>query len=135
MSVIDLIIFSCSHTISHMRTNSSINESSTEEEYTELIQKEKKQGTSPFGSVFIVVNAALGAGLLSFPQAFVFAGGLIGGLTLEVCLATLMAINLVVVAYATEISKTKSYQEMIHCLFGSTAAIIVQVISIPLLEL
>ena len=115
-----------------MQTTNSINDSSSEADYTKLIQEEKKEGTSPIGSVFIIVNAALGAGLLSFPQAFVFAGGVIEALTLEICLATLMAINLVVVAYATEISKTKSYQEMIHCLFGSTAAIIVQVISITI---
>ena len=109
-----------------MHTNSSINESSSEEEFTKLTQKEK-EGTSPIGSVFIIVNAALGAGLLSFPQAFVFAGGVIEALILELCLATLMTITLVVVAYATDISKTKSYQEMVHCLFGSTASIIVQV--------
>lgn len=31
--------------------------------------------SSPWGAVFIVVNAALGAGLLTFPYAFFLAGG------------------------------------------------------------
>ena len=31
--------------------------------------------TSPWGAVFIIVNAALGAGLLTFPVAFYSAGG------------------------------------------------------------
>ena len=32
--------------------------------------------TSPWGAVFIIVNAALGAGLLTFPVAFYLAGGI-----------------------------------------------------------
>lgn len=36
-----------------------------------------------FGAVFIVVNAALGAGLLSFPLAFYQAGGYIEGIAIE----------------------------------------------------
>jgi hypothetical protein len=34
------------------------------------------QGTSTLGSVFLIVNAALGAGLLDFPHAFHQAGKL-----------------------------------------------------------
>ena len=40
-------------------------------------------GSSPYGAVFIVVNAALGAGLLTFPYAFYLAGGWYGGLILQ----------------------------------------------------
>ena len=32
--------------------------------------------TSSYGAVFIIVNAALGAGLLTFPLAFYLAGGI-----------------------------------------------------------
>lgn len=39
--------------------------------------------SSAFGAVFIVVNAALGAGLLSFPLAFYSAGGYIQGIAIE----------------------------------------------------
>lgn len=37
--------------------------------------------TSPFGAVFIIVNAALGAGLLTFPLAFYLAGGILPALS------------------------------------------------------
>lgn len=37
-------------------------------------------GTSAVAAVFIVVNAALGAGLLNFPAAFNMAGGVSAGL-------------------------------------------------------
>ena len=39
--------------------------------------------SSPFGAVFIVVNAALGAGLLTFPLAFYSAGGVLHGILIE----------------------------------------------------
>lgn len=39
--------------------------------------------TSALGAVFIVVNAALGAGLLNFPAAFSMAGGVAAGITLQ----------------------------------------------------
>lgn len=40
-------------------------------------------GVSSLGAVFIVVNAALGAGLLNFPAAFSMAGGVTAGLMLQ----------------------------------------------------
>ncbi|KAM4011702.1 sodium-coupled neutral amino acid transporter 7 [Anomaloglossus baeobatrachus] len=40
-------------------------------------------GTSAIGAVFIVVNAALGAGLLNFPAAFSAAGGVTAGIVLQ----------------------------------------------------
>lgn len=39
--------------------------------------------TSTLGAIFIVVNAALGAGLLNFPAAFSTAGGVAAGITLQ----------------------------------------------------
>ena len=40
--------------------------------------------SSAIGAVFIVVNAALGAGLLAFPQTFYNAGGVAYGVLIEV---------------------------------------------------
>lgn len=39
--------------------------------------------TSMLGAVFIVVNAALGAGLLNFPAAFQMAGGVAAGIAMQ----------------------------------------------------
>uniref|UniRef100_A0A672SUU7 Sodium-coupled neutral amino acid transporter 7 n=1 Tax=Sinocyclocheilus grahami TaxID=75366 RepID=A0A672SUU7_SINGR len=46
---------------------------------------DRRGGTSLLGAVFIVVNAALGAGLLNFPAAFNMAGGVTAGVTLQMC--------------------------------------------------
>ena len=48
---------------------------------TRVIQE--SHGSSPYGAVFIVVNAALGAGLLTFPYAFYLAGGWYWGVILQ----------------------------------------------------
>lgn len=46
-------------------------------------ERRKSTGVSSMGAVFIVVNAALGAGLLNFPAAFSMAGGVSAGLLLQ----------------------------------------------------
>lgn len=46
-------------------------------------EERRNRGVSSLGAVFIVVNAALGAGLLNFPAAFNMAGGVTAGLMLQ----------------------------------------------------
>nr|XP_014353655.1 PREDICTED: putative sodium-coupled neutral amino acid transporter 7 isoform X1 [Latimeria chalumnae] len=48
-----------------------------------VVGKNGRGGTSAFSSVFIVVNAALGAGLLNFPAAFNTAGGVAAGIAVQ----------------------------------------------------
>ena len=43
----------------------------------------KDNTTSPAGAVFVLINAALGGGLLAFPYAFWSAGGIVVGLLLQ----------------------------------------------------
>ena len=50
---------------------------------TEIEDAKKKNTTSPFGSIFVLINAALGAGLLAFPYAFWSSGGVAIALFLE----------------------------------------------------
>ncbi len=49
---------------------------------------DRRGGMSLLGAVFIVVNAALGAGLLNFPAAFNMAGGITAGVTLQMVRCT-----------------------------------------------
>lgn len=49
---------------------------------------DRRGGMSLLGAVFIVVNAALGAGLLNFPAAFNMAGGVTAGVTLQMVRCT-----------------------------------------------
>ena len=57
---------------------------SSEVYYSREEMRKLPPGTSSFfGAVFIVINAALGAGLLAFPFAFNSAGGVVEGITIE----------------------------------------------------
>lgn len=47
------------------------------------LEGRRSGGVSTLGAVFIVVNAALGAGLLNFPAAFNMAGGVTAGVMLQ----------------------------------------------------
>ncbi len=47
------------------------------------VSKQSSSNGTAFGAVFIVVNAALGAGLLSLPLAFYQAGGVTQGIAIE----------------------------------------------------
>ena len=51
----------------------------------EVVRREG--GTSTLGTVFLIVNAALGAGLLNFPKAFDQAGGVLVAVTVQVLVA------------------------------------------------
>ncbi|XP_016350664.1 sodium-coupled neutral amino acid transporter 7 isoform X2 [Sinocyclocheilus anshuiensis] len=62
----------------------------------------RRGGTSSFGAVFIVVNAALGAGLLHFPAAFNMAGGITAGVTLQMCMMVFSITGLVILAYCSQ---------------------------------
>jgi len=50
---------------------------------SEIEEAKKNTTTSPFGSIFVLINAALGGGLLAFPYAFWSSGGVAIALILE----------------------------------------------------
>ena len=53
------------------------------------VQEQEKESilpagkTSAFWAIFLVVNAALGAGLLAFPLSFSMTGGVVSGILIE----------------------------------------------------
>ena len=69
--------------------------------------------SSAFGAVFIIVNAALGAGLLAFPQAFYNAGGVTYGVLIEVVSCVHMSgvalASSVVIKIVCEVSSFQGY--------------------------
>lgn len=57
--------------------------SSQSEIYVASAPPESRATTGIFGATFIVINAAMGAGMLNFPDAFRNAGGIISGMFLQ----------------------------------------------------
>lgn len=101
-------------------TRSSSCSSNTTENYDEEINAKRyllgsyhdrriPQGkSSALGAIFVVTNAAMGAGMLSFPYAFYLAGGWYWGLTVEM------------VSYCVYQIKAGPYETTTMCLFRSS---------------
>ncbi|KAJ7986175.1 hypothetical protein DPEC_G00348050 [Dallia pectoralis] len=84
-------------------------------------------GVSATAAVFIVVNAALGAGLLNFPAAFNMAGGVTAGVVLQMFMLIFIISGLVILAYCSQVSNEGTYQEVVRASCGKVTGVICEV--------
>lgn len=89
--------------------------------------RERRGGVSAVGAVFIVVNAALGAGLLNFPAAFNMAGGVTAGVVLQMLMLIFIISGLVILAYCSQVSNESTYQEVVRASCGKVIGVICEV--------
>ncbi|XP_077374729.1 sodium-coupled neutral amino acid transporter 7 isoform X1 [Festucalex cinctus] len=82
---------------------------------------------SSLGAVFIVVNAALGAGLLNFPAAFDMAGGVIAGVMLQMFMLIFIISGLVILGYCCQVSNESTYQEVVRATCGKVTGVLCEV--------
>ncbi|XP_076880029.1 putative sodium-coupled neutral amino acid transporter 8 [Brachyhypopomus gauderio] len=71
-----------------------------------------------FGAVFIMLKSALGAGLLNFPWAFGKAGGVNRAISVELVSLIFLVSGLVILGYASSISRQNSYHEVVRGVCG-----------------
>jgi sodium-coupled neutral amino acid transporter 7/8 len=67
-------------------------------------------GTSNIGTVFLIVNAALGAGLLNFPKAFDQAGGVEVALVVQAILVVFVIASLLILAKCSDVNGAGTVQ-------------------------
>ncbi|KAK1891755.1 putative sodium-coupled neutral amino acid transporter 7 [Dissostichus eleginoides] len=84
-------------------------------------------GVSSWAAVFIVVNAALGAGLLNFPAAFNMAGGVTAGVMLQMFMLIFIISGLVILGYCCQVSNESTYQEVVRATCGKFTGILCEV--------
>ncbi|KAM9366106.1 sodium-coupled neutral amino acid transporter 7 [Symphorus nematophorus] len=84
-------------------------------------------GVSCLGAVFIVVNAALGAGLLNFPAAFNMAGGVTAGVMLQMFMLIFIISGLVILGYCSQVSNESTYQEVVRATCGKVTGVLCEV--------
>ncbi|XP_030621786.1 sodium-coupled neutral amino acid transporter 7 [Chanos chanos] len=89
--------------------------------------QQRRDGTSAVGAVFIVVNAALGAGLLNFPAAFNMAGGVVSGVVLQMCMLIFIISGLVILAYSSLVSNESTYQEVVRAVCGRVLGVVCEI--------
>uniref|UniRef100_A0A3P8V830 Solute carrier family 38 member 8 n=1 Tax=Cynoglossus semilaevis TaxID=244447 RepID=A0A3P8V830_CYNSE len=71
-----------------------------------------------FGAIFILLKSALGAGLLNFPWAFQKAGGVNTAITVEMVSLVFLISGLVILGYASSVSRQKTYQDVVREVCG-----------------
>ncbi|KAK4327153.1 hypothetical protein Pmani_002382 [Petrolisthes manimaculis] len=70
-------------------------------------------GISWYKAVFLIVNAALGAGLLNFPEAFHEAGGILAGNLVHIIFTTMALGSLIIIAKCSSELDCSTYQELL----------------------
>lgn len=85
---------------------------------------EQRQGTSWYMSIFLVVNAALGAGILNFPAAYHESGGLVVGIVVQLVLGVFIIGSMLILIYCAQIHNSATYQDVVHALCGKRARIL-----------
>lgn len=75
-------------------------------------------GLSSFGAVCIMLKTTLGAGLLNFPWAFNKAGGVYTSIAVEMVSLIFLISGLVMLGYASSITKESTYQGVVKKLCG-----------------
>nr|XP_039273186.1 putative sodium-coupled neutral amino acid transporter 7 [Styela clava] len=89
----------------------------TGDEKVELPDVDEGKTSTP-AAVFIVVNAAMGAGLLNFPNAFGQAGGIGPGVAMELMFLILIVTSLFALAYCSQLHSSNTYQSAIEATCG-----------------
>ncbi|XP_065064881.1 sodium-coupled neutral amino acid transporter 7-like [Rhopilema esculentum] len=84
----------------------------------------------PYRAVFLVTNAAFGAGILNIPQAYMNAGGLQTAITVQVILLIFVIGAFLIVARCAGKSEASTYQDVVLFMCGPKAKMIVQVLII-----
>lgn len=80
--------------------------------------RESRSGTGMLGTIFLIVNATLGAGLLNFPQAFDKAGGVVTAVFTQLLFLVFITAALVILANCSDITSTSTIQNMFAELYG-----------------
>ncbi|KAK3749285.1 hypothetical protein RRG08_021001 [Elysia crispata] len=78
-------------------------------------------GTGWIGAAFLVVNGALGGGLLYFPLAYHLAGGILIAVIMQTIFQVFVVIAFFILGYCADIKGSNNYQDVLHSLCGARA--------------
>ena len=95
-------------------------------EHTTVIEEPQSKAT-PSQAVTLLINAAVGAGVLSLPYAFMCAGWVGGALILAI-VAIVESYTLYILSRWAERTRAGSYGELVHRALGPAAAIMLYVV-------
>ncbi|GAB1597389.1 putative sodium-coupled neutral amino acid transporter 7 [Argonauta hians] len=104
---------------SYQREGGTLNSNQDSVVYSEEFEvRTTEAGTSWIGAVFLVVNAALGAGLLNFPESYYQAGGILIGIVIQAALMIFVVVALLILVYCSDKNASTNYQEVVYYMCG-----------------
>ncbi|KAJ1523832.1 hypothetical protein ONE63_010390 [Megalurothrips usitatus] len=81
-------------------------------------------GSGRLSTIFLIINAALGAGLLNFPQAFDQAGGIVTALAVQAVLLFWIVGGLLILAHCSDKAGALTLQDVLQAACGKTGLIV-----------
>ena len=91
-------------------------------------ESDTEGSTSTLGAIFLIINAALGAGLLNFPKAFDTAGGVLVAVMVQAVLLVFIMSALVILARTSDIKCSVTLQEIMGTVAGRTGTLVTSII-------
>ena len=71
-------------------------------------------GTGTLSTIFLIINAALGAGLLNFPKAFDQAGGVEVAIVVQLILVVFVILSLLILGKCSDVNGAGTVQVSNH---------------------
>lgn len=91
---------------------------------SEMRTREARSGSSVLGTIILIINATLGAGVLNFPQAFDKAGGIVASVIIQLGFLVFITAALIVLANCSDITNTSTMQNTFAGLCGPRSLIL-----------
>ena len=110
---------------------SSVDDPDSVDDHEQLIESDGGDvggSTSTLGTVFLIINAALGAGLLNFPKAFDQAGGVLVAVLVQAVLLLFIMSALIILAQTSDIKHSTTLQDIMGTVAGRTGTLVTSII-------
>ncbi|GBM50023.1 Putative sodium-coupled neutral amino acid transporter 7 [Araneus ventricosus] len=103
--------------------NISLLQNKTSIEFHVECRKDYVRGTSTSWPVasFLLINAALGAGVLNYPYAYDKAGGVVFAAFLQIIMMVVLISTMLVLVYSADVNKDNTYHDVLLSLCGRRA--------------
>lgn len=82
---------------------------------------EHEEGVSWVGATFLLLNAALGIGILNFPAAYSQAGGILSATLIQLLMVFIIILTMLILAHCSDINLDVTYHDVLLSMCGRKA--------------
>lgn len=82
---------------------------------------EHQEGVGCTGATFLLINAALGIGILNFPAAYDLAGGILSATFVQLLMVIIIILTMLILAHCSDINQDVTYHDVLLSMCGRKA--------------